>query len=337
MSDAVFTPMDMVKQRLQLTGGRVADCIMKVSREEGFRAFYASYRTSIIMNAPFTDVYLTIYAIVKKTLSRISSRGEGEGKGGENSLIHAAAGAAAVVSAAFFTTPLDVVMTQLQGQGVCGCGKYVKGSMRYVFGTVVKQDGYRGLMRGRFTSPFLQTMNVGVGGSISPNGVFPENDAGDSDSGTHSCDDIPDYYQPISSVAIRDGDDEDEEEEEETRHHYTIGSRSEDHEPLDHHGLSNGHADHHGRTMAMRMRSVDLSEEDAEMKEEQEELRAAEVDLVMRRAFEEDESRRNAPLTPENASRVMQAMRGVSFAGYAPDWAQALPEDQWIDQLRRLR
>ncbi|GAB2214689.1 hypothetical protein Droror1_Dr00019049 [Drosera rotundifolia] len=179
-------------------------------------------------------------------------------------------------------------------------------------------------------------MNVGEGDSIAPIGVFPENDTGDSDSDTHSSDDIPGYYQPISSVAIRDGDDE----EEETGHHYTIGSRSEDHGPLDHHGLSNGHADHHERTMAMTMRSVDLREEDAEMKEEQEEeeeLRAAEVDFVMRRAFEEDESRRNAPLTPENATRVMQAMRGVSFAGYAPDWVQALPEDQWIDHLRRLR
>lgn len=60
-------------------------------------------------------------------------------------------------------------------------------------------------------------------------------------------------------------------------------------------------------------------------------------DTAIRRAFREDESRRNAPLTAENAMRVREAMRGVSFAGLAPDWAHQVPEDQWIDRLRRLR
>ncbi|PPD66692.1 hypothetical protein GOBAR_DD36426 [Gossypium barbadense] len=55
------------------------------------------------------------------------------------------------------------------------------------------------------------------------------------------------------------------------------------------------------------------------------------------RAFREDERRRNAPLTAENAMRVREAMRGVAFAGLTPDWANQIPEDRWIDQLRRLR
>lgn len=41
-SDAVFTPMDMVKQRLQLSNSPykgVFDCVKKVLREEGIRAF----------------------------------------------------------------------------------------------------------------------------------------------------------------------------------------------------------------------------------------------------------------------------------------------------------
>jgi len=33
----------------------------------------------------------------------------------------------------------------------------------------------------------------------------------------------------------------------------------------------------------------------------------------------------------------MEAMRGVSFAGVVPDWAARDPDDNWIDQLRRLR
>jgi solute carrier family 25 iron transporter 28/37 len=55
------------------------------------------------------------------------------------------------------------------------------------------------------------------------------------------------------------------------------------------------------------------------------------------RAFREDESRRNAPLTPENATRVMEAMRGVSLGSFVPDWAGGVGGEQWIDELRRLR
>ncbi|GAB4860253.1 hypothetical protein Ancab_011733 [Ancistrocladus abbreviatus] len=65
--------------------------------------------------------------------------------------------------------------------------------------------------------------------------------------------------------------------------------------------------------------------------------RRAESDSAMRRAFEEDDSRRNEPLTAENAMRVVEAMRGVSFEGFAPDWVRRIPEDQWVDHLRRLR
>ncbi|KAK1312448.1 hypothetical protein QJS10_CPA07g01194 [Acorus calamus] len=51
----------------------------------------------------------------------------------------------------------------------------------------------------------------------------------------------------------------------------------------------------------------DLDDEEEEMARWREE----EVD----RAFREDESRRNAPLTAENASRIVDAMRGCPSAG----------------------
>ncbi|XP_020581866.1 mitoferrin-like isoform X2 [Phalaenopsis equestris] len=112
-SDAVFTPMDTVKQRLQVGSSPyrgVADCVRRVLKEEGFRAFYASYRTTVLMNAPFTAVHFATYEAAKRGLMEISP----ENTDDERFLLHA--GAAAGALAAAVTTPLDVVKTQLQCQ-----------------------------------------------------------------------------------------------------------------------------------------------------------------------------------------------------------------------------
>lgn len=117
-SDAVFTPMDMVKQRLQLSSSPykgVLDCVRRVVKEEGYRAFYASYRTTVLMNAPFTAVHFSTYEAMKKGLSEVS----GENVEDERLVVHATAGAVAGALAAVVTTPLDVVKTQLQCQVMC--------------------------------------------------------------------------------------------------------------------------------------------------------------------------------------------------------------------------
>ncbi|KAJ7964256.1 Mitochondrial carrier protein [Quillaja saponaria] len=146
-SDAVFTPMDMVKQRLQLSNSAykgVLDCVKRVLSEEGLEAFYASYRTTVLMNAPFTAVHFATYEAAKRGLMGISPDSAND----ERLVVHATAGAAAGALAAAVTTPLDVVKTQLQCQGVCGCERFTSGSITDVIQAIVKQDGYRGLMRG---------------------------------------------------------------------------------------------------------------------------------------------------------------------------------------------
>ncbi|KAF6146942.1 hypothetical protein GIB67_036661 [Kingdonia uniflora] len=146
-SDAVFTPMDMVKQRLQLSNTPykgVMDCVTTVFKEEGFKAFYASYRTTVVMNAPFTAVHFATYEASKKGLSEVSPDSVND----ESLVVHATAGAAAGALAAALTTPLDVVKTQLQCQGVCGCDRFSSTSIRDVVRTIVRKDGYVGLIRG---------------------------------------------------------------------------------------------------------------------------------------------------------------------------------------------
>lgn len=115
-SDAVMTPMDVVKQRLQLEGSPykgVRDCVRRVMVEEGLGAFYAAYRTTVIMNAPFTAVHFATYEAVKKHITRGGDKEKEEGLA-----VHTTAGALAGGLAAAVTTPLDVVKTQLQCQ-VC--------------------------------------------------------------------------------------------------------------------------------------------------------------------------------------------------------------------------
>ncbi|KAL5550745.1 hypothetical protein UlMin_000921 [Ulmus minor] len=147
-SDAVITPMDMVKQRLQLKSSAykgVGDCVKRVLIEEGIGAFYASYRTTVVMNAPFTAVHFSTYEAAKKGLMEVSPE---SASGDETLVVHATAGAVAGALAAVLTTPLDVVKTQLQCQGVCGCERFSSSSIGDVIRSVVIKEGYNGMMRG---------------------------------------------------------------------------------------------------------------------------------------------------------------------------------------------
>ncbi|KMZ56658.1 putative Mitochondrial carrier protein [Zostera marina] len=146
-SDAVFTPMDTVKQRLQLESSPykgVSDCLRRVIREEGIGSLYRSYRTTVVMNAPFTAVHFATYEAAKSGLARLSP----ENTDDELLVVHATAGAAAGALAAAITTPLDVVKTQLQCQGVCGCDTFSRSSIGEVCRSVVRKEGYVGLIRG---------------------------------------------------------------------------------------------------------------------------------------------------------------------------------------------
>ena len=80
--------------------------------EEGVGAFYKSYRTTVVMNAPFTAVHFATYEAAKRGLMEVSP----ESASDERLVVHATAGAAAGALAAAVTTPLDVVKTQLQCQ-----------------------------------------------------------------------------------------------------------------------------------------------------------------------------------------------------------------------------
>ncbi|XVF46183.1 hypothetical protein PTKIN_Ptkin03bG0006600 [Pterospermum kingtungense] len=160
--------------------------------------------------------------------------------------------------------------------------------------------------------------------STSPTDLIEENYIGGGSDSDTNRDEASEYYQPIS--AVDDDDDEDQEGLGDP-----VNSDEEHHYP----NLSNGYLNRVENGISS-IRVGDAAAEEEEEAEEEMMTREA-SDTAIRRAFREDESRRNAPLTQETAMRVREAMRGVSFAGLTPDWANEFPEDRWIDQLRRLR
>ncbi|KAF5185698.1 serine/threonine-protein kinase rio2 [Thalictrum thalictroides] len=159
--------------------------------------------------------------------------------------------------------------------------------------------------------------------SISANNFVQENADSDSEGNSDNDDGPADYYQPISAVDDNQEDEDDNDKKSDGGDFNSSSTNSENPNCRD--VLSNGHG-----------RRIDLNEEEDESADEEEVRIRAEA---AERAFREDENRRNAPLPAENATRIMDAMRGISLgSGFTPpDWANRVPEDQWIDQLRRLR
>lgn len=86
----------------------LTDCARTVFRQEGFRAFYISYPTTLCMTVPFTALQFMSYESISKVLNP---------SGGYDPYTHCFAGAVAGGFAAGVTTPLDVIKTLLQTRG----------------------------------------------------------------------------------------------------------------------------------------------------------------------------------------------------------------------------
>ena len=141
-ADAVMTPLDVVKQRLQLANTPykgMLDCFVKMLKHEGPGAFYRSYQTTLVMNIPFTAVHFATYESSKLSLN-MGEEDEGIG-------VQMTAGGLAGGAAAAITNPLDVAKTRLQTEGVSSKTRYgggVSGVLRQIY----REEGLGGLMRG---------------------------------------------------------------------------------------------------------------------------------------------------------------------------------------------
>ncbi|KAI8828062.1 mitochondrial solute transporter [Chytriomyces cf. hyalinus JEL632] len=142
--DALMTPFDVIKQRMQIESGArfsgLQSCATHIFKNEGLRAFYVSYPTTLLMNIPFHMIHFSSYEYVKQALN--PSRGY-------DPKSHCVAGGLAGGLAAALTTPLDVVKTVLQTKGSSedAVVRNIKG-LKGAVGLIYRQSGWNGFFRG---------------------------------------------------------------------------------------------------------------------------------------------------------------------------------------------
>lgn len=110
--DAVMTPLDVLKQRMQLgLYTSPVQALRAVIRTEGFGALYSSYFTTILMNVPNAAVLVVTNDWMKSILNP---------SGNQNFGAFLVSGFFAGALSGFVTCPLDVIKTRIQTQNVEG-------------------------------------------------------------------------------------------------------------------------------------------------------------------------------------------------------------------------
>ncbi|RCI04709.1 Fe(2+) transporter [Rhizopus stolonifer] len=141
--DALMTPFDVLKQRMQLrdsTYRSVRECARKVYGNEGIKAFYISFPTTVSMSIPFQSVQFATYEYCRSKL---------DPEGSYNPKAHMLAGAIAGAIASSVTTPLDVIKTLLQTKGSSN-DQQIRNTRGFKEAAIIiyERYGLRGFLRG---------------------------------------------------------------------------------------------------------------------------------------------------------------------------------------------
>jgi solute carrier family 25 iron transporter 28/37 len=150
--DALMTPSDVIKQRMQLGCHRsVSDCIQSVVRREGLRALFRSMPTTLTMNLPFGSILVASNETIKDALKLDEVNDPGK----VLPMYFAAAGVSGALAAAS-TQPFDVIKTRLQTQDCLAPRSHLSSLSRapayagfcHALGRVVREEGFCALYRG---------------------------------------------------------------------------------------------------------------------------------------------------------------------------------------------
>ncbi|GAB2269156.1 hypothetical protein Dimus_004083 [Dionaea muscipula] len=151
---AALYPAVVLKTRQQVAQTQIS-CIgtaFCLVRNEGFRALYRGFGTSLTGTIPARALYMTALEVTKSNVGTATvSLGFPETTAA--TVANAAAGLSAAVAAQLIWTPVDVVSQRLMVQGNGNRNGLDASNCKYVngidaFRKIVKTDGLRGLYRG---------------------------------------------------------------------------------------------------------------------------------------------------------------------------------------------
>jgi len=178
--DLVMTPMDTIKQRMQLGHYKgMGHAFSHILNHEGWVGLYRSFGVTVLTNVPYGMVMVTTNEFLRDTLMEMKARNNNNHSNLLDIQTTMLAGCGAGAVAAGVTAPLDRVKTRLQTQAfanatpmhhdvVKACPKAkasVQSKLKYsgladAFFSIVKEEGYQGLWRG--IAPRLMTHTPAV-------------------------------------------------------------------------------------------------------------------------------------------------------------------------------
>lgn len=140
-SDALMTPFDVVKQRMQNSNIKTNKSITSffktssyIYRTEGLKSFFISYPTTLILSIPFAALNFGIYEFSSDKLNPEQLY---------NPMIHCISGGISGAFAAAITTPLDCIKTVLQTKSIPNATGLITAATG-----LYHQDGINSFLRG---------------------------------------------------------------------------------------------------------------------------------------------------------------------------------------------
>jgi len=161
--DAVMTPAEVVKQRMQMCCSPFSGCAnaaITIYQTEGIKAFYRSYFTQLTMNVPFQATLVTTYMSIQRFLNPNNEY---------NPAIHFVAGALAGGVASTVTMPFDNCKTLLNTQEAGVLKKIEVSEINGLSGaakSITRMVGFRGFFSGLTPRILYQAPSTAISWSI---------------------------------------------------------------------------------------------------------------------------------------------------------------------------
>lgn len=136
------------------------DCMVRIYRREGMKAFYRSYTTQLTMNIPFQCIHFMTYEFMLQLTNPERNY---------SPVSHMMSGATAGGFAAALTTPLDVCKTLLNTQEKINLNQKTYSTIRgmtHAVQTIYHCCGMKGYFRGMQARVIAQTPATAISWSV---------------------------------------------------------------------------------------------------------------------------------------------------------------------------